>query len=233
MNRPFLMLFGALALLQAGCAAVHGPGSNPTPPPIPQPPPAQIQVSVSPNSANVRLALSQQFTATVTGTTNAVVSWSVNNVPGGNSTTGTISSAGRYTAPASLPNPNSVTIQATSSADSSASGSGEVTLLNPTPVLTSINPTSINVGALSLTVTGSNFLAGSQVLLAGVPLSTTYVSSTQLTATGTASTVGIFAVSVSNPNPGQSNSSSLNLQVTSTTQASACSGMAVGAGASL
>ncbi|MGB6901016.1 MAG: IPT/TIG domain-containing protein [Candidatus Acidiferrum sp.] len=233
MNRPFLMLFGALALLQAGCAAVHGPGSNPTPPPIPQPPPAQIQVSVSPNSANVRLALSQQFTATVTGTTNAVVSWSVNNVPGGNSTTGTISSAGRYTAPASLPNPNSVTIQATSSADSSVSGSGEVTLLNPTPVLTSINPTSINVGALSLTVTGSNFLAGSQVLLAGVPLSTTYVSSTQLTATGTASTVGIFAVSVSNPNPGQSNSSSLNLQVTSTTQASACSGMAVGAGASL
>jgi hypothetical protein len=45
--------------------------------------------------------------------------------------------------------------------------------------------------------------------------------------------VGIFAVSVSNPNPGQSSSSSINLQVTSATQASACSGMAVGGGASL
>jgi hypothetical protein len=138
-----------------------------------------------------------------------------------------------YAAPASLPNPNTIAIQATSSADSSASGSSSVTLLNPTPVLTAINPTSINVGTLSLTVTGSNFLSNSQVLLAGVPLTTTFVSATQLTATGTASTAGIFAISVSNPNPGQSTSSSINLQVTSTTQASACSGMAVGAGASL
>jgi hypothetical protein len=132
-----------------------------------------------------------------------------------------------------LPNPNTVTIQAISSADSSASGSSNVTILNPTPVLAGINPTSISVGAFSLTVTGGNFLSGSQVLFAGVPLSTTYVSATQLTATGTASTVGVFAISVSNPNPGQSTSNSINLQVTSTTQASACSGMAVGAGGSL
>jgi len=188
---------------------------------------------VTPNTANVRAGSSQQFAASVTGTTNTAVSWSVNNIAGGNSANGTITASGNYTAPAVLPNPNTITIQATISADSSVSGSSDVTLLNPTPVLSAINPTSMNVGPISLSITGSNFLSGSQVLLAGVPLTTTYVSARQLTATGTASAVGIYAISVSNPNPGQSTSSSINLQVTSTTQASACSGMAVGAGASL
>jgi hypothetical protein len=229
-RRSSLTLFCLLALLQAGCAAIGGSGAGTK---TQQPPPTQIQVSVSPNPANVRAGSSQQFTATVTGSTNAAVTWSVNNVAGGNSTTGTINASGNYTAPAALPNPNTITIQAKSSADSSASGSSNVTLLNATPVLTSISPTSVNIGAFSLTVTGSNFLSGSQVQLAGVPLTTTFVSPTQLTATGTAATVGIFAISVSNPNPGQSTSSSINLQVTSTTQASACSGMTIGAGASL
>jgi hypothetical protein len=221
--------------LQAGCARVSGSHSSPTPPVAPPNPPTSgnVQISVTPNPADVRAGSSQQFVAKVTGTTNSSVTWYVNNVAGGNSANGTITSSGSYTAPAALPNSNTITIQATSSADSSASGTSEVTLLNPTPVLSAINPTSTKVGAFSLTVTGSNFLSGSQVLIAGVPLTTTYVSATQLTATGTASTVGIFAISVSNPNPGQSTSSSINLQVTSTTQASACSGMSVGAGGSL
>lgn len=227
MRRNFFILLTLVACLQAGCAAVRS-GTK-----TQQPPPTQVQVSVSPNPANVRAGSFQQFTATVTGSTNSTVTWSVNNVPGGNSTTGTITSSGNYSAPATLPNPSTLTIQAISSADSSAFGSSSVTLLNPTPVLSAINPTSLSVGPLSLTVTGSNFLSNSQVLLAGVSLATTFVSATQLTATGAASTVGIFAISVSNPNPGQSTSSSINLQVTSTTQASACSGMAVGAGASL
>jgi hypothetical protein len=225
--RSSLTLLCLLALLQAGCAAVRS-GTN-----TQQPPPRQVQVSLSPNPANVRAGSSQRFTATVTGASNSAVTWSVNNVAGGDSLNGTINSSGNYVAPATLPTPTTITIQATSSADSSASGSSTVNLLNPTPILSSINPTSINVGALSIAVTGSNFLSNSQVLFAGVPLTTTYVSATQLTATGTASTVGIFAVSVSNPSPGQSTSSGINLQVTSTTQASACNGMAVGAGASL
>ncbi len=228
LNCRLLTLCLVLAIFQGGCAQVNGSHSSPNPPP-----PASIQVSVTPNPANVRAGASQQFAAKVTGTSNTAVTWSVSNVAGGNSTSGTISSSGLYTAPATLPNSNTITIQATSSADSSANGSSNVTLLNATPVLSSINPSSISVGALSLTVNGSNFLSGSQVLLAGNPLATTFVNSTQLTATGNASSPGIFAVTVSNPNPGQSTSSSINLQVTSTTQASACSGMAVGAGASL
>jgi hypothetical protein len=230
-RHPLLTLLPILALFQTGCAGV-GSSNSKTPPP----PQTQIQVSVSPNPANVRAGSSQPFTATVTGTTNTSVTWSVNNVASGNSSTGTINSTGNYTAPTTPPNPNTVTIQATSSADSTATASATVTLLNPTPILAAINPTSVNTGALSLTITGSNFLSTSQVLLAGVPLTTTYVSATHLTATGTANTVGIFAVTVSNPNPGQSTSSSINLQVTSgsgTPQQSACSGMAPGAGGSL
>ncbi len=232
MRRNFVILTVLFSCLQAGCGRVSG---SPTPPTAPPNPPASgdIQVSVTPNSVNVRAGSSQQFAASVTGTTSTAVTWSVNNVAGGNSTSGTITSSGNYTAPAALPNPNTITIQATSSADSSASGSSDVTILNPTPILNAISPTSVNVGAFSLTITGSNFLSGSQVLLAGAPLATTYVSATQLTATGTAAAAGIFAVSVSNPDPGQSTSSSVNLQVTSTTQASACSGMGVGPGASL
>ena len=46
-----------------------------------------------------------QFTATVTGTTNTAVTWSVNGVAGGNSTVGTISTSGAYTAPATAPEP--------------------------------------------------------------------------------------------------------------------------------
>ena len=232
MRRNLLILLSLLSCLQAGCGRVSGSPTPPTAPPNP-PTSGSIQVSVTPNPVNVRAGSSQQFAGSVTGTTNTAVTWSVDNVAGGNSASGTITSSGNYTAPAALPNPNTITIQATSAADSSASGSSNVTILNPTPILTSISPTSFNVGAFSLTITGSKFLSGSQVLLAGAPLATTYVSATQLTATGTAASAGMFAVSVSNPNPGQSTSASINLQVTSTAQASACSGMGVGPGASL
>jgi hypothetical protein len=229
LNRRFPKLFPTLALLLAGCAAVRDTGSGTTQEPAPK----QIQVSVSPSPSNVRTGSSQQFTATVTGSTNSTVTWSVNMIAGGNSSTGTINSSGNYSAPASLPTTNTVVVQATSFADSSAFGVSKVTLLNPTPLLSSIAPTSIQVGPLNLTVTGSNFLNQSQILLAGVPLATTFVSRTQLTAAGTASTAGIFAITVSNPNPGQSTSSGINLQVNSTTEASACSSLAVGSGASL
>ena len=66
--------------------------------------------------------------------------------------------------------------------------------MNPTPVLTGISPASTNLGNFSLTITGSNFVSGAQVLLSNSPISTTFVSSTQLTATGTASSSGTFSV---------------------------------------
>jgi hypothetical protein len=217
-----------LGLYFAGCAAATSGKKQPPPPP-----PPSITVTVTPPSANIRAGDSLPFTAAVSGTTNVSVTWSVNGIAGGSATLGTITANGSYTAPASLPNPNTITIRATSTADSSASGVSNVSLLNPTPTLTSINPTSVAAGNFTLTVTGSKFVSGAQVLLGATPLQTTFSSTTQLTATGTANSAGTFAVTVSNPNPGSSSSSSANLQVTGSTQGSACGSMVPGQGSSL
>ena len=200
MRRASLGLVLALILVHVSCAGTTKSTGGTTPPP------SQIAVSVAPTAANVRVGAGQPFTATVTGTTNQSVTWSVNGVAGGNATVGLISNAGVYTAPAALPNPNTITISATSAADSSAKATSDVTLWNATPVLSSVSPATFTSGAYTLTLTGSKFVSGAQVLFGGAAITTHYVSATQLTATGSAPSAGIFAVSVSNPNPGSSNS---------------------------
>jgi hypothetical protein len=45
------------------------------------------------------------------------VIWSVNGIPGGNATVGTIEAQGLCIAPATLPNPNSVNVTATSAVE--------------------------------------------------------------------------------------------------------------------
>jgi hypothetical protein len=220
-----------LALCTAGCAATtHSTKQTPPPPP---PPPPSITVAVSPTTANIRAGDSFPFTVTVSGTTNQAVTWSVNGTSGGSATLGTISTAGNYTAPAVLPNPNAITIRATSSADPSVTGSSSVSLLNSTPVLTGINPSSVGTGNFTLTVTGSKFVSGAQVLFGTTALQTTFVSATQLSASGTVSSAGTYAISVANPSPGSSASSSVNLQVTGSTQPPTCGSMSAGQGASL
>ncbi len=88
--------------------------------------PSVVTVGVSPAAATVRLRGTVQFQAAVQGTADTRVTWQVNGVTGGNSKLGTISSAGRYTAPGKLPNPSSVTVRAVSVADSSKSGTATV-----------------------------------------------------------------------------------------------------------
>jgi len=151
----------------------------------------------------------------------------------GSSSLGTIDSTGKYIAPAALPNPASVTIKAVSAADSSKNGTSAVTLMNPTPVLTGISPSSTNLGSFTLTATGSDFVSGAQVLLGSTPLPTTLVSATKLTATGNATSAGVFSVTVQNPDPGSSSSSAQNFTVNGSQQTSNCSQMSVGQGASL
>lgn len=86
-----------------------------------------VTVSVSPTSASLVPSQNSQFTATVSGASSTAVTWSVNNVVGGNSNTGTVSSAGLYTAPACGAQ-SSVQVTATSVSDSSASSSAVVSL---------------------------------------------------------------------------------------------------------
>jgi hypothetical protein len=91
----------------------------------------------------VEIGNTLQFTATVRNTTNAAVTWQVDGVSGGNATVGTISTSGLYTAPATVPNPNSVTVKAVSQADATKSASATVTI---TPIITvTVLPTSVTV----------------------------------------------------------------------------------------
>lgn len=80
---------------------------------------AGIGVTVSPASANLAASQTQQFTATVTGTSNTAVTWSIS------PNTGTISSSGLYTAPSIISSQQSVTVTATSVADTNTRGTAE------------------------------------------------------------------------------------------------------------
>jgi IPT/TIG domain-containing protein len=223
--------FSIFLFLISAALAACGTASKTTAPggPVQSP----VSISISPTTANIRAGSSYTFTATVTGSTNTTVAWSVNSTGGGNSTLGTITNSGAYTAPATLPSPNTITVTATSAADTTKSSSSAVTLWNPTPNLAGISPAATNLGAFTLTVTGTNFISGAQILLNNSPLATTFVSSTQLSATGTASTAGTFPIAVENPNPGSSSSSTLDFQVNGSVQSSSCSQMSTGQGASL
>jgi hypothetical protein len=237
MRRPFLQIILVLACLQSGCVgtATKSSGSNPAPPPVP----AKITVSVSPTSANVRAGAKESFSAVVSGSSNQAVTWQVNGVAGGSAAAGTIDASGNYTAPNAVPGTNTVTVAAVSATNASANGTSSVTLLNPIPVLTSVSPSTVTTGSMALTLTGSNFVQGAQASFGGTALNATFVSSTQLTATGTAATAGSFGVTVANPNPGGSSSSSITVQVQSgggpppPPPMSACSGMSAGQGGSL
>jgi hypothetical protein len=191
---------------------------------------------VSPATTNVRVGATQSFSATVSGNSNTAVTWKVNGVANGSAATGTINSSGVFNAPATIPSSNTVTVSAVSMADANATGSSSVTLQNPVPVLSGIAPASVPAGAFAITVNGGGFVSGAEVLLAGAPLATTFVSSTQLTASGTQASAGSFAVAVMNPNPGSATSASQTLQVTSTsggTPPPSCSAMSLGQSASL
>ena len=82
-------------------------------------------------AATVTLGTSSKYTATVTGTSNTGVIWSVNGKAGGNTADGVISAAGLYSAPTTAPQPSTITITATSAADSKVAKSIVVTLVAP------------------------------------------------------------------------------------------------------
>src|SRR5215472_15827712 len=103
-----------------------------------------VVVGISPTSATVGAGAEQQFMATVTNATNDAVTWQVNGTAGGNSTVGTVSSGGLYTAPETVPSPATITVAAVSQADTSVSASASVTITNST---VGIAPGSVTVSA--------------------------------------------------------------------------------------
>jgi len=105
---------------------------------------APVAVKISPTSADVAAnGGSEQFTATVTGSTNTSVTWTISGAGCTGATCGTISAAGRYTAPSAVPNPADVTVTATSAADKSKSANATVTVIPPVAV--GVTPATIQV----------------------------------------------------------------------------------------
>jgi hypothetical protein len=88
--------------------------------------PQTVTVSVSPSAVGLTPSSTQQFTATVSGASNTAVTWSIN------PSIGTISSAGLYTAPSSIPASQTVTVTAQSVATPTTTASATISLTPPT-----------------------------------------------------------------------------------------------------
>jgi hypothetical protein len=130
MTRQAIGLFLSAFLFFSGC----GGGSSSTTT-VTQ---SAVRVTVQPASVSVSNFRTQQFTATVTGSSNAAVTWEVNKTAGGSQKFGFISSAGFYVAPSAVPTKidsqqntvtTTLTITAVSQADTTASGTSTVTIV--------------------------------------------------------------------------------------------------------
>ena len=92
--------------------------------------PAPVSVSVSPHTITLTPGQQQQFTATVLNAANLTVNWYVDNSLLGNTTVGTITSGGLYTAGTALGTHN---VTAISNADTSKSDTAVVTVSSTPP----------------------------------------------------------------------------------------------------
>jgi predicted secreted protein len=145
-----------------------------------------VVVSVLPPSVTLAPGASRDFAASVAGTTNQQVIWTITGAAcsAAGSPCGTIDPTGLYQAPATIPSPNTLSVVATSAEDSSRSASSIVTI-TAQPTILSLLPSSITAGAaggFALLVQGANFVPagagpGSSILIGGNQRITTCDSS--------------------------------------------------------
>jgi hypothetical protein len=110
--------------------------------------------------------MAQQFNASVTGTSNTSVAWSVAGVGCSGVACGTINSSGLYTAPAVVPSPATVTVKGTSTADLTKSDAVNLTILSPAkagPVLPTLPQATVDVTMPVQTGTVRNVADGNAV----------------------------------------------------------------------
>lgn len=177
-------------LLLAACGGGGGGGGMTNP--------SQVMVTVSGPAGPLAPGATAQFTATVNGTSNTAVTWSVD--PIGPLNVGTISAGGLYTAPGLA---GTFTIRATSQADSTKTGTATVSVVAPAVTVTVNPPTaSVTVGStllLSATVAGSTEPKVTWETTGGSVDPATASSTTTFTAPGAPGTVTVTARSVGDP----------------------------------
>jgi hypothetical protein len=169
--------------------------------------------SLSPPSVNVN---SGAFTLTVNGI--GFASGATVRYNGSNRTT-TFISPNQLTAQISSSDVTTVGVRPiTVNQSGTTSAAINFSVNNPTPVISAISPTGVNVGGSSttLTVDGSGFLSGSVINFNGQSRTTTFVNSTRLTATISSSdraNRGLIPITVSNPAPGGGISNAVDLAI--------------------
>jgi hypothetical protein len=114
-------------------------------------------VAVTPYTSQLGVGQTLQFSATVAGTSNTAVVWSVASSGTGN---GTISATGLYTAPSAVPASGGVVVKAASAANPLAKAYGYVYLLGPGPTITSVWPNPRPVGTNTVVICGTGFQSG-------------------------------------------------------------------------
>ena len=134
----------SLLMVMVGCG---GGGTTTTTPTTP----AAVTIAMGSWPSSLIVGQTFQCTATVANASNTAVTWAVGGVTGGNSTLGTISSSGLYTAPALVPSPASVSISATSQADTTKSAAFSLTIKIALAVTSGGTP----VTSTTLQVTGT------------------------------------------------------------------------------
>ncbi len=197
-----------------------GCGGNTSQPPPPSQPAA---VTVSPSSATVQTGSVQQFTATVSpSSANQAVTWSLSGAGCTGTSCGTIDVTGKYTTPASVPNPPTVTVKATSVANSAKVAIAAVKIMtavnNPVPAISALYPRATAAGgpAFTLAVGGVNFVSSAVVRWNGSDRPTAFVNSGGVTAQIPANdiaTTGTAVITVFNPGGGSSNSVAFSIGV--------------------
>jgi hypothetical protein len=159
--------------------------------------------AISPATALILPTTTQQYTASVEGFSNTAVNWSVDQIAGGNSSVGTITSGGLYTAPAQN---GAHTITAVSAADSSVMASAPVTVttLSIAPATTTLiggnsqtfTPTLPDVSSPTITWTATGGTVSNGIYTAPSTPGTYTVTATDSTLTAS-STVTVFDFSIS------------------------------------
>ena len=171
-------------------------------------------VTISPNS-NVTATVggTVKFSAKVTGLSSDRVNWFAGGVLGGNSTSGKISTSGLFTAPSTLPTNNPVEIKVVSQADNTVKATVKVKILAAIAKLTSVSPNPLNVGSISVTLSGSGFQPGAVVTDtyggSGHTLEITSLKPNTIVATGTQGTAESASFTVKNVNVAASNAISV------------------------
>lgn len=110
-------------------------------------PPAAAPISVAPSAVSIGLGKTQQFSVALIGATDTSVTWQVNGTASGNSSVGTISAKGLFTAPAAMPPTPVVAVSVLLASDPSKVASAQVTLTAPATLTVSVTPQTADVKA--------------------------------------------------------------------------------------